>query len=154
VGRVDVPVSPGFAGTCFAIAEGLVLTNRHVLEAIATQNADRTWSLKWPDATTIDFYGEDDQDLSSTTKFKLIGAAFAAPDPINHVVNFAHLDMAVLRVDQASSQPILFPEPVMFESNPAEPQAPRDLYVVGFPGKPATWVFGGTPPAGHEITQV
>src|SRR5262245_51317636 len=48
VGRIDVPVKPGFAGTCFVIAEGLVLTNRHVLEAIGTQDiVTRAWTLKW-----------------------------------------------------------------------------------------------------------
>ena len=38
VGRIDVPISPGFVGTGFVIAEGLVLTNRHVLEHLAVEN--------------------------------------------------------------------------------------------------------------------
>src|SRR5213079_2944160 len=52
VGRIDVPVKPRFAGTCFVIAEGLVVTNRHVLEEIATQNTAGAWTLNWPNATT------------------------------------------------------------------------------------------------------
>ena len=39
VGCIDIPVRPWFAGTCFVVAEGLVLTNRHSLEMIATQDA-------------------------------------------------------------------------------------------------------------------
>jgi serine protease len=152
VGRIDVPVNPWFAGTCFVIAEGLVLTNRHVLEEIATQDATGAWTLNWPDATWIDFVGED--GAVTATKFKITGVGFAGPDPIKRTINFAHLDMAVLRVDPASDAANAFPKPVTFEIDTAQPKARRDLYVVGFPGQPRTWLFGGTPPVGHETSQV
>jgi hypothetical protein len=152
VGRIDVPVKPWFAGTCFVITEGLVLTNRHVLEEIATQDAAGGWALKWPDATSVNFVGED--GAAAATKFKVTGIAFAGPDPINRTVDFAHLDMAVLRVDPTSDTASAFPKPVTFESDAAQPKARCDMYVVGFPGQPKTWVFGGTPPVGQETTQV
>jgi len=152
VGRVNVPVKPWFAGTCFVIAEHLVLTNRHALEEIATQDTAGPWTLNWPDATSVDFFGEDGAEAA--TKFKVTGVAFAGPDPIKRDINFAHLDMAILRVDAASDAANAFPQPVTFESDTAQPKARRDLYVVGFPGKPRNWLFGGTPPVGHETTQV
>ena len=152
VGRIDVPVKPWFAGTCFVIAEGLVLTNRHVLEEIATQDGTGAWTLKWPDATSVDFVGED--GAAAAPKFKITGVAFAGPDPINRTINFAHLDMAILRVDPGGILANSFPKPVTFETDTAQPKARRDLYVVGFPGQPRTWLFGGTPPAGYETTQV
>jgi V8-like Glu-specific endopeptidase len=155
VGRIDVPVNPGFAGTCFVIAEGLVLTNRHVLEAIATQDAiTRAWTLRWPDATSVNFLGEDAAAPAPATQFKVTGVAFAGPDPINGTVNFAHLDMAVLRVDPASDSNNAFPKPVTLETDTTRPVAEGKLYVVGFPGQPKIWVFGGTPATGHETTQV
>ncbi|MDE5461334.1 serine protease [Bradyrhizobium sp. CSS354] len=152
VGRIDVPVRPWFAGTCFVVAEGLVVTNRHVLEEIATQDAAGTWTLNWPDATTVDFVGEDGS--AAATKFKVTGVAFAGPDPINRSINFAHLDMAILRVDPASNPTNPFPMPVTFETDTVQPKARGDLYVVGFPGQPRIWAFDGKPPTGHETTQV
>jgi hypothetical protein len=152
VGRIDVPVRPWFAGTCFVVAEGLVVTNRHVLEEIATQDAAGTWTLNWPDATSVDFVGED--GAAAATKFKVTGVAFAGPDPINRSINFAHLDMAILRVDPASNAANPFPMPVTFETDTVQPKARRDLYVVGFPGAPRIWTFDGKPPTGHETTQV
>jgi hypothetical protein len=130
----------------------MVLTNRHVLEAIAIQVADGAWTLKWPDATSVNFYGEDSGD--QTTKFKLTGVAFAGPDPINESINFSHLDIAILRVDPASDELHEFPKPVTLEIDAAQPEAHRDVFVVGFPGEPMNWSFGGKPPAGFETRQV
>ncbi len=152
VGRIDVPVKPWFAGTCFVVAEGLVLTNRHVLEAIAMQGPGGDCTLNWPDATTVDFVGEE--GAAAATRFKVTGVAFAGPDPINNTINFAHLDMAILRVDPAGNAALPFPAPVTFETDTVQPKARGDLYVVGFPGEPRLWTFDGTPPAGHETAQV
>ena len=152
VGRIDVPVKPWFAGTCFVVAEGLVLTNRHVLEAIAMQGPGGDWTLNWPDATTVDFVGEE--GAAAATKFKVTGVAFAGPDPIKNTINFAHLDMAILRVDPVGNATLPFPAPVTFETDTVQPKARGDLYVVGFPGEPRLWTFDGTPPAGHETAQV
>ena len=152
VGRIEVPVKPWFAGTCFVVADGLVVTNRHVLEAIATQDAAGAWALRWPDATSVDFVGED--GAAAATKFKVTGVAFAGPDPIKGIINFAHLDMAILRVDPASDAGHAFPGPVTFETDTGQPSARRDLYVVGFPGEPKLWTFDGTPPTGTETMQV
>jgi Trypsin-like peptidase domain len=152
VGRIDVPVKPWFAGTCFVITEGLVLTNRHVLEEIATQDAAGGWTLKWSNATSVNFVGED--GAAAASKFNVTGVAFAGPDPINRSVDFAHLDMAILRVDPTSDTANAFPKPVTFEIDVAQPGARRDMYVVGFPGQPKTWQFGGTPPVGQETTHV
>ncbi|MEA2840567.1 MAG: hypothetical protein QOF41_1897 [Methylobacteriaceae bacterium] len=152
VGRIDIPVRPWFVGTCFVISDGLVLTNRHVLEVIATQDSAGAWALKWPQATTVDFVGED--GATTATKFKITGVAFAGPDPINETLNFAHLDIAVLRVDPASDAAHTFPEAVTFETDVAQPKAESDLYVVGFPGQPGVWLFNGVPMTGTETTQV
>jgi hypothetical protein len=154
VGRVNVPVKPWFAGTCFVIAEGFVLTNRHVLEEIATQTASGAWALKWPDATSVDFLGEDEMVPTAATKFRVTGVAFAGPDPINRKINFEKLDMAILRIDVGSDADHPFPNPVTFETDTTKPKADRDLYVVGFPGEPRVWEFGGRPPPGYESAQV
>jgi hypothetical protein len=152
VGKISVPVAPFFAGTCFVISEGYVVTNRHVLEAIATQDGAGVWTLRWPDKTTVDFIGEDGR--AEITKFKVLDVAFAGPDKIAGTIDFSHLDMGVLRVDPASDAANTFPTSVSFAGDTAQPISGRDLYVVGFPGQPKTWSFGGTPPVGFETTQI
>ncbi len=153
VGRINVPVAPYFAGTCFAIYEGLVLTNRHVLEAIASPDANGGWIFKWPKQTFIDFVGEDGN--AASTNFAVTGVKISGPDMINNTVNFSHLDMAVLHVDAVSnSASVAFPANLNFESSIASPGFGQDIYVMGFPGKPIVWQFGTTPPPQTETSEV
>ncbi|GAU82934.1 serine protease [Bosea sp. BIWAKO-01] len=149
VGRIEVPVNPGFAGTCFVLAAGLVVTNRHVLEAIATE-AGGSWTLNWPDSTTVDFLGED--GATSSARFRVTGVAFAGSDAIEYRINFAHLDMAVLRLEPTGETP--FPKPLTFETDDSQPKKKRHIYVLGFPGKPRRWMFDGVPDAGFESAEV
>jgi hypothetical protein len=152
VGRINVPPAPGFVGTCFVVADGLVLTNRHVLEVLAQPADGKRWTLNWPDATTVDFFGEEGG--ATSTSFRVTGVAFAGPDPINDAIDFSHLDAAILRVDPASSPGARFPQPVVFEKDVTMPTSDRDLYVVGFPGRPRNWFKDGKPLAGFETVDV
>lgn len=151
VGRIDIPKRPWFVGTCFVIAPGLVLTNRHVLELIAKPDAYGAWVLTEP-GTTIDFFAEDGNEAA--TKFKVSGVAFAGSDPINNEINFVHLDAAVLQVDVASSPPHVFPPALRLERDLTQPCVPGDIYVVGFPAQPKPWLYGGAPPRGTETVAV
>lgn len=148
VGRVNIPTSQGFAGTCFVVAPGLVATNRHVLEEIAVEQAPGQWTLNWPTATTIDFVGEG--EAATATQVPVSDVAFAGPDAINHVVAFTKLDLAVLRVEAAAAG---FPAPVRLETDLDAVGSTRDLYV-GFPGRPETFFGTSTPPSGTETTGV
>ena len=154
VGRIDVPVEPWYAGTCFVLAPGLVVTNRHVLEAIASQQGPAAWTLKWPGQTTVNFNGEDGADPALGSAFKVVNVAFAGPDPINGTINFAHLDLAVLRLDPESDKAHEFPAPVTFATDAAQPKQKGRLYVLGFPGQPHLWLFDGIPRVGTETMQV
>ena len=148
VGRVNIPTSKGFAGTCFAIGPDLVMTNRHVLEAIARQVGDDEWRLDFPGATTIDFVGE--LNAQDSTAVKVVSVAFAGANPIRNNINFTNLDLAVLRVDPGGS----FPASLTLESAPDAVQNDRDLYLVGFPARPSTFQGAGAPPGGHETSLV
>ena len=47
IGRIDDPSgSQGFEGTGILIGENVVMTNRHVLQVIATRQSDKNWSLQ------------------------------------------------------------------------------------------------------------
>ena len=148
VGRVNIPTSVGFAGTCFAVGADLVVTNRHVLEEIARQDGNGSWTLIHPDATTIDFVAEANAESSTATK--VLSVAFAGPDPINRQINFAHLDLAVLRVDPGGG----LPAAVKLESDPDAVEESRELYLVGFPARPNTHHGEGAPRAGYESSEV
>ncbi|WP_294537064.1 serine protease [uncultured Rhodoblastus sp.] len=152
VGRIDIPQQPWFEGTCFVVAEGLVLTNRHVLETIAAPNEAGGWILKWPDQTTVNFSGEFES--AHATKFRIVGVAFAGPDAINRTVDFTHLDIAILKVDPGSDPGNVFPPAVTFEKDSALPKRDRNLYVLGFPGQPYVWRLPGAPGPGSETAQV
>jgi hypothetical protein len=148
VGRVNVPTSVGYSGTCFAIAPDLVLTNRHVLEEIARQDSSGTWTLLHPEATTIDFVAEADAQTSTTNK--VLSVVFAGADPINRRINFAHLDLAVLKIDPG----IGLRTAVTLEARPDGPGEGREVYIVGFPAQPRRYYGEGTPLAGYETDEV
>ena len=150
VGRIDIPVTPNFAGTCFLIADGLAVTNRHVAELIGTQDAAGGWTLRWPDQTAVTFGGEEGGGPGPTCK--VAGIAYAGPDAINRNIDFTHLDMAVLQLADRRASPL--PDPVTFEVDTKQPTSERDIYLVGFPAEPFQWLFGGKPPAGFETTEV
>lgn len=153
VGRVDI-VHLGKnhpAGTCFAIADNLVATNRHVLEGIA-KNSDGAWG-KWRplyDKSVITFKGE--KDAPGTDDFEITEVVFAGPDEIGLVSSAAKLDLAILKVAPISGNP--FPAPLLFDASGAASggkiKTGNRVYVLGFPISPKdedaqdlAVVFGG-----------
>jgi hypothetical protein len=154
VGGVQLPA---FAhqriGTAFALAPGLVITNRHVLEEIANFVGGK-WMWKFD--AEVDFVGEHDRRGKNT--FKLKEVVLTGPTAINRRLDFAKLDLAVIRVEGDES---LFPTPLSFERKldrvtVVEGRQPP-VYVVGFPAKPhlaSGEAANGAPPAGHEYQEV
>jgi hypothetical protein len=138
--------------TAFVIAPGLVVTNRHVLEAIASFE-DGSWTLTRNVA--IDFDGEIDS--TGSNQFKVISVATVGPNPINGKINFANLDFAVLKVEGPSER---FPPPVRFGASldPLRVGATQpSIFVMGFPAEPriARGADGdGSPPIGSEYRDV
>jgi hypothetical protein len=147
VGRLD---SGGQAiGTAFAIAPDLVLTNRHVLEEIAIQQA-AGWTLNRPENTTVEFIGEQGSDR--TRRARIVEVAFAPPLPIERQVRLERPDFAVLRLIAGDGD--VLPPPLQPASDPDLLFDGRDLYVVGFPGRPLSFFGEGPPPPQHETNEV
>lgn len=135
VGRVNLPAAEqGFVGTAFAVAEGVVATNRHVLEALADPcpAAPGGWRLK-PGAG-VDFRAEKDRDPDPARLFAVADVAWAGPEPIAGVVDPAKLDLALLRLAPGAGP---FPAKLTLAAQGADPGTAASLYVVGFPGRPA-----------------
>lgn len=135
VGRID---ADGFhIGTGFVVGDGLVLTNRHVLQAFAAPipgdiNPDR-WLMAR--TTTINF-SPDANDPRA--RFFVREVLFAGPDPIiEDAIDYDKLDLALLKVDTTNASGGTFPAPIQLSSGPAASQTSTKLFVIGYPAAPA-----------------
>jgi hypothetical protein len=137
VGRVDDPnaLPLRYQGTCFAIADGIVMTNRHVHDAITTAG-----TLK-PDVF-IDFAREVGQPRIDrrfpVKRVVRVGDVGAKEFDNEFELNFDGLDMAVLELLPVAGQ--RFPTPLRIArgddpvTRGALAAAGRAVYVVGYPG--------------------
>lgn len=135
VGRINAKVGfPDYAGTGWVVADGLIATNKHVLELLAgrsTPLADGTWPLRQP--VTIDFAAEF--QIARERSFKVTGVKFASPDSINGILKPSNLDIAILTVETNNGTEDLPPPlPLSRRANAVLTQAP--IYVMGYPARP------------------
>lgn len=135
VGRIDL--NGGHRGTGFVIAEGVIVTNRHVLQAIANFDGD-SWLFKG--RATINFGNPSPQNQNnSPTRFKFTDILFCGdipPDP--RVVDFEYTDMAILRCRVRGSDK--FPRHLSLDANRSGIIDGRYIYSVGFPAIPGPGV--------------
>lgn len=134
VGRIDRDGK--HVGTGFVVGEGLVMTNRHVAEAIADavilpgQGGTR-WFLR--DHITINFH---DRGLGNAKRFKVRSILTAGESPIGLTVDFSHLDMALLDVETTNAAGAALPTPRRLVSDPLEAASAQSIAVVGYPARP------------------
>lgn len=149
--RIEAPWSAaGYAGTGFAVGPGLVLTNRHVLEAVAVERRGAN-GFEWAFGPNVqvDFAAEKDRDRKK--RFTVTGVALAPQPAIEQRIDFARLDLAVLRCAATDG----FPTPLELEADASAFDRGREVYAVGFPARPqGFFADDGTPPAGHEFVDV
>jgi hypothetical protein len=148
VGRVDDPSARplGYQGTAWLVAEGLVVTNYHVLEAIAPggvrENGQFHGRLK--PAVSVHFGhevgGEREQRRFPIRRVVAVGAA-GTPESVHPELpslNFGGLDLAVLELEPVPRQPFPVPLPVARGDDPLTrgglASAGRGVYLVGYPG--------------------
>jgi hypothetical protein len=149
VGRIGSRQSRfSYSGTGFLVGDRLVVTNRHVLQAIAVQGTDGKWSL-YQD-TTIDFLGEIDNPAMQS--FKVREVVFAGPEPILGL-DPKRLDVALLKIEPLITGATL-PNPVALSSKTGPVSSRRDLYVVGFPAAADLYYGSGDPAVGTEFASV
>jgi len=157
-GRVNDPTSLlGYQGTAWAIGEGIVVTNYHVLAAIAAKasRAGGVFTGALKEGITVDF-GAEVGGGPPGRRFPVVRVlAVGPPGAPEHAhptlpgINFDGLDLAVLELGEMNGQSFPTPVQVARADDPATHGAlasrGRSVYVVGFPGNPASTtpdVFG------------
>jgi hypothetical protein len=149
VGRIGVRQSRfSYSGTGFLVGDKLIMTNRHVLQAIAVQGTDSNWSL-YQD-TTIDFLGEIDNPAAQS--FRITKVVFAGPEPILGL-DPKRLDVALMAIEPLAAGAAL-PNPVVLSNKSGPVASRRDLYVVGFPAAADLYYGSGDPTVGTETASV
>jgi glutamyl endopeptidase len=150
VGRVDDPsgsAAPlGYRGTAWVIAEGLVATNYHVLQAIAPGGVRRDGRFEGRLNTGVAIhFGHEVGDQRPERRFPIrrvvsVGhegaAELAHPDEAG--LNFDGLDLAVLELEPVPGRPFPRPNRVARGDDPRTrgglASAGRGIYLVGYPG--------------------
>jgi hypothetical protein len=150
VGRIGLKQNRSeYTGTGFLVGKNRVLTNRHVLEAIADQAKDGSWKFKGD--ASIDFIAE--QDNAATLLCNITSVLFAGPEPINEEIDPKKLDLALLEIGSPAGGKTL-PEPLTISTKSGIVTTPRDLYVVGFPAQAGLYFGAGDPDVGTEYAKV
>jgi Trypsin-like peptidase domain len=121
-GRVEVNghLNLDWVGTASLVAPTALMTNRHVAQEFCSREGDR-WTFQQGVTSRIDFL----EELGSTTSLEF---------EITEAIGIhEHHDLALLRVESASSDGRALPDPLPVAASEPEDLIERDVYVVGYP---------------------
>jgi V8-like Glu-specific endopeptidase len=129
VGRIDV--DGRHIGTGFVVKDGVVLTNRHVLQDLATVDAAGVWTFKGEPTITFDANPAGSRARQFRIHKRVV---VAGRDPIDlNNIDPNKLDFAVLecQVDGGG-----FPSPLPLEADADKVLVKRPIFTIGYPAPP------------------
>lgn len=134
VGRIDVPsLSAGYAGTGFLIHPDLILTNRHVLEGVASPNGDGAWTFK--EGAAIDFGHEFGIERPFPRRDLRRVVFYGAKQIQGSAIDHAKLDLALIELAPGLNGPA--PLEAFAVGKTSEWASPNQfVYTVGYPAHP------------------
>lgn len=139
IGRIDC--DDQHIGTGFVIGNGLILTNRHVLQAFAAPIPRRNGPDRWvltSDNVTIDF-AEEPSSQTAASRFKIVDVVGSGPRDIDDMqVDFACADAAVLAAESINAEQEKLPGGLELDGDIRKVDRTKSLMVVGFPAQPAS----------------
>lgn len=135
VGRIDADGE--HIGTGFVVDDGVIVTNRHVIEAFAApvpkRNNPKGWVLQ-TDRVTIDF---SDDARGGPTAFRIKSVIDAGKQPITDLpIEFAKLDMALLEVETTNAAGKTLPSRLGLLASSDPVKRALRIFTVGYPAKP------------------
>jgi V8-like Glu-specific endopeptidase len=134
IGRIDDPAAPReFWGTGFLVQKDLIVTNRHVLQAVATKQDDGTWEIN--EGAKIDFghehRGRDSVNPRPLKRVVYAGAKEIDPRQIDH----KKLDLALIELGPGRGRK-KSPTPLAVELATDWPTPDTTLFTIGYPADP------------------
>lgn len=135
VGRIDADWV--HTGTGFLVGPDLILTNRHVLEGLASPlpRADNPQRWQMTRLATIDF---SPSGYDPARRFRIVEVVLAGPHPITGwPVSFDNLDLALLRIETTNAAAGKPPPPIPVTRDPGWRAGAANLFVIGYPAPPA-----------------
>jgi len=134
VGRIDLDGE--HVGTGSVVGEGVIMTNRHVLEALA-EEVSGPGSTKWlfeRGRVTIDFSDTAD----GSRRFVIKGAVGWGATPTAGRVKFTTLDMVLLEVAATNDAGLLLPERLSLADAADISGGKNEIVTIGYPARPST----------------
>lgn len=157
VGRVENDFKlppPGldkwFEGTAFLVADGLAMTNRHVIERMVNEPMSTTG----PFTLKADYWLNFKAQFPATTqlRFKIEGVVFAGDQYIGDGGDITRLDLALLELGSAEKPGDAKPAPLALDMSPLHTF--QTIAVIGYPAAPRVYTGIGDPPPGFELPDV
>jgi V8-like Glu-specific endopeptidase len=130
VGRVDLDGK--HQGTGFVITDGLILTNRHVLQALATQKQSGEWQFLGEPSITFDANPDKSRKRRVKIRKKVIRTGTQPID--RHAIDYKKLDFAILECEVSDEDRL--PEPLLLESDADKVAVGRPIFTIGYPANP------------------
>lgn len=155
VGRIDF--NGEHQGTGFVVGDGLILTNRHVLQQIASPTPSKNNPTAWvlhSGACSIDFSEEPSWGIQ-TCRFAITDVLCAGNDFINvHEIDLRKVDVAVLRIASKSmSGDNDAPLPLDVSKSVALMNPTEKIAVIGYPAQPNLVRIGQTNKVDFEVME-
>jgi Trypsin-like peptidase domain len=135
IGRIDDPEQDQkFCGTGFLVHKNYMITNRHVLQLIASRDPDGKWNFN--NKIFVDFTHEF-RSKTKPVKRQLLNVTFAGPDPIPSRGDIDHrkLDLALIELEPATATNTPAGD-IFFDISNDWAQPDKNIYLIGYPGSP------------------
>lgn len=135
VGRIDL--DGNHCGTGFVVKDGLILTNRHVLQGLARETSPGNWEFVGEPTITFDANPGTGRRRHQKLKKKVVLAGSDFIDPSS--VDYRKLDFAVLEIE--AFDPSTLPAPLALETDADKIAAGRPIFTIGYPAKPKYGIY-------------